>query len=559
LQAGQNPFLVLSQQGSQVASIFGPGGAVAGAFIAIAGIIGMNLAPALFRAKQGLEGLENAQDNLNGILDTTVEKVSAVSTEYSKMMRFSQGLARIEAIVAQQEALQALKEAQDEVVESVEGAAMGMWRDWGLNALSTTLNDVSRDYGVLQKAIASPNAMATQANSFGRTVSTLNDLQSAFGISREAAGDLVEVLAKFKTARTPQEFADLTDQLYNVVDSAGQMDAETLSLFKQMGRLAYQSANTIELMEKLEDVQTRIAEGKPIKTGEEIKDAADKTENAISTFEKLRRSLDSNYNASKNLDANLNVISASTVSVSEKTRLAGLAYSAWFDVINKVDEKTKENNKTLDIAKSSVEKYQDSIKDLASSIDNASMGAIQGMENALVDLVSGTSSVEDAFRNMASSIIKDLIRIQMQQSIMGPLSGLLSQGMNAAVGYMTGNQYITDGGGMPLADGSGNNWDAFGSNIFAGGGYTGMGARSGGIDGKGGFPAILHPNETVVDHAQGQSLGEGVTIVQNINVTTGVQQTVRAEIMGLMPQIANASKAAVLDARKRGGSYAGAF
>jgi uncharacterized protein YoxC len=321
-----------------------------------------------------------------------------------------------------------------------------------------------------------------------------------------------------------------------------------------MGRLAYQSANTIELMEKLEDVQTRIAEGKPIKTGDEIKNAADKTDNAISTFEKLKRSLDSNYNATKNLDANLTIISASTANVTEKTRLAGFAYAAWFDSINKVDEKTKEKTKTLDVAKSSVEKYQDSIKDLASSIDNASMGAIQGMENALVDLVSGTSSVEDAFRNMASSIIKDLIRIQIQQSVMGPLSGLLSTGMSAAIGYMTGNQYITDGGGMPLADGSGNNWEA-----FAGGGYTGMGARSGGVDGKGGFPAILHPNETVVDHAQGQSLGEGVTIVQNINVTTGVQQTVRAEIMGLMPQIANASKAAVLDARKRGGSYAGAF
>jgi hypothetical protein len=396
--------------------------------------------------------------------------------------------------------------------------------------------------------------MATQANSFGRTVSTLNDLQSAFGISREAAGDLVEVLSKFTTAKTPEEFADLTDQLYNVVDSAGQMDAKTLDLFKQMGRLAYQSASTIELMAKLEDVQTRIAEGKPIKTGDEIKDAADKADEAIDSFEKLKRSLDANYNAGKNLDANLTIISASTANVTEKTRLAGFAYAQWFDAINKVDEKVKEKTKTIDEAKSAVEKYQDSIKDLGSSIDNASMGAIKGMEDALVDLVGGTSSVEDAFRNMATSIIKDLIRIQMQQSIMGPLSGLLNKGIGAAVGYMTGSPYMSDGGGMPLADGSGNDWAS-----FSGGGYTGSGARSGGVDGKGGFPAILHPNETVVDHAEGQSMGESVTIVQNINVSTGVQQTVRAEIMGLMPQIANASKAAVLDARKRGGSYAGAF
>lgn len=35
---------------------------------------------------------------------------------------------------------------------------------------------------------------------------------------------------------------------------------------------------------------------------------------------------------------------------------------------------------------------------------------------------------------------------------------------------------------------------------FAGGGDTGNGARTGGIDGMGGFPAILHPQETVTDH-----------------------------------------------------------
>jgi hypothetical protein len=49
--------------------------------------------------------------------------------------------------------------------------------------------------------------------------------------------------------------------------------------------------------------------------------------------------------------------------------------------------------------------------------------------------------------------------------------------------------------------------------------------------------------------------GGGVTIVQNINVSTGVQQTVRAEIKSLMPQIADSAKAAVLDAKRRGGAY----
>jgi len=52
---------------------------------------------------------------------------------------------------------------------------------------------------------------------------------------------------------------------------------------------------------------------------------------------------------------------------------------------------------------------------------------------------------------------------------------------------------------------------------FDGGGFTGSGARSGGVDGKGGFPAILHPNETVTDHTKGQSSGGG-----NISISVQV-------------------------------------
>jgi len=44
---------------------------------------------------------------------------------------------------------------------------------------------------------------------------------------------------------------------------------------------------------------------------------------------------------------------------------------------------------------------------------------------------------------------------------------------------------------------------------FQGGGYTGSGARSGGLDGRGGFMAMLHPQETVIDHTQGAAAALG--------------------------------------------------
>jgi hypothetical protein len=53
--------------------------------------------------------------------------------------------------------------------------------------------------------------------------------------------------------------------------------------------------------------------------------------------------------------------------------------------------------------------------------------------------------------------------------------------------------------------------------------------------------------------------GAGVVVNQTINVTTGIQSTVRAEIAGLMPQIAQAAKGAVADARVRGGNFSRAM
>ena len=52
---------------------------------------------------------------------------------------------------------------------------------------------------------------------------------------------------------------------------------------------------------------------------------------------------------------------------------------------------------------------------------------------------------------------------------------------------------------------------------FAGGGYTGNAPRSGGLDGQGGFMAMLHPRETVVDHMKTSSGGG----VPNITIQTG--------------------------------------
>ena len=83
---------------------------------------------------------------------------------------------------------------------------------------------------------------------------------------------------------------------------------------------------------------------------------------------------------------------------------------------------------------------------------------------------------------------------------------------------------------------------------FDGGGFTGTGSRSGGMDGKGGFMAMLHPNETVVDHTKGQ--GQGITIINNVDAS-GASGDVDLKIRAAMQETSQQTIATVQDLMRR--------
>ena len=86
--------------------------------------------------------------------------------------------------------------------------------------------------------------------------------------------------------------------------------------------------------------------------------------------------------------------------------------------------------------------------------------------------------------------------------------------------------------------------------------YFPMAGGNTGLMGEAGPEAIMPLKRGANGKLGVQAEGVGTTIVnQTINVSTGVQQTVRTEIKSLMPQIAESAKFAVLDAKRRGGSY----
>jgi len=109
------------------------------------------------------------------------------------------------------------------------------------------------------------------------------------------------------------------------------------------------------------------------------------------------------------------------------------------------------------------------------------------------------------FQNLATgvarAVVNELINVFIVQKLVGMISSSLTDFGAFFEGSSAKAESLTNS--LPKL-------------TLEGGGFTGGGVRAGGIDGKGGFPAILHPNETVIDHTRGQGMGTTV----NFNIST---------------------------------------
>ncbi|WP_127104371.1 hypothetical protein [Pararhodobacter zhoushanensis] len=93
-----------------------------------------------------------------------------------------------------------------------------------------------------------------------------------------------------------------------------------------------------------------------------------------------------------------------------------------------------------------------------------------------------------------------------------------------------------------LGGGSGGKGGGFLSGLlsmisFEGGGYTGMGVRAGGLDGRGGKLAMVHPDETVIDHKNGGSTGSSTFYIDARGAQQGVAEQIEQALRRAKPGI----------------------
>lgn len=178
--------------------------------------------------------------------------------------------------------------------------------------------------------------------------------------------------------------------------------------------------------------------------------------------------------------------------------------------------------------------------DLTPELEKLGDQAITGLGRSFTAAITGAQNFADAIKSMAKSVIDSLIQMLVQKYIVDAAFGALTTAFGGGTTTSTGGG---GGGGSALPQ-------------FARGGVA-TGRRPAIVGERG--PELFIPSTTGRVVPNNELGGGGVTVVQNINVTTGVQQTVRAEIANLLPQISNAAKSAVADARMRGGGFSKAM
>jgi len=197
-----------------------------------------------------------------------------------------------------------------------------------------------------------------------------------------------------------------------------------------------------------------------------------------------------------------------------------------------IDTLPELENKLAEIKNTSQDVAQTFGEALAPAIQSISLSFTNNFVNALLE---GRNAL-DSFKDFAKNIVSQIISIFLQMAVVNKILNAIFHSSGMGLG---GSEFTK----LPELAGGG---------TIQGGKPTLVGERG---------PEIFVPNTggTIMNNMNSKNAmggGGGTTVInQSINFATGVVPTVRAEVMKMMPQIADVTKGAVAEASMRGGNY----
>ena len=192
-----------------------------------------------------------------------------------------------------------------------------------------------------------------------------------------------------------------------------------------------------------------------------------------------------------------------------------------------------------------VDSMNDSTEDLVPTLSGELKDAITQTANAFsnefVDSLAEGQGALESFKDFSDNIVKQIISIFIQLAVVNRiLNGIFGPGTFDQVDFKGGKANFT-----PATKESAGGGSAFGNQPML------VGERG---------PEIFvpHSNGNILNNMNSKNAmggGSPVNIYQTISFSTGIVPTVRAEVIKMMPQIADVTKAAVQESAMRGGNF----
>ncbi|ENK8668892.1 phage tail protein [Salmonella enterica] len=290
VQGGQSALVAFSQQGSQLAGAFGPGGAVVGAVIALGSVLVGSLSTALGSTKDEMEQLKNAAETLNKVVVINSQGVAALSNDYARLAVTNATLATQLRDNAVQQFEIAVRDAGKAITNVIDEQS-SWWRSLNggvasVKAFGGAMDTMEISSGNFNDAIKKATSLGPAFNSSTMTlINTVAMLSSQFDISDDAAFGLGKRLTDLAKNPSPQAVSSLVnymsslkpttqdgaDAIHNlrtrILDAAAAMqqahdDGEALKNTLNELRTEAQQANFDGISKQLEAQRIALTKGK---------------------------------------------------------------------------------------------------------------------------------------------------------------------------------------------------------------------------------------------------------------------------------------------------------
>ena len=483
LQHGTNPLVVFGQQGSQVASIFGPGGAMIGALVAVGAALGSAFLPKLFEAKKELGELIEALDD-SSVAYSELTKNAKALREFNMRTNYEDQVAELRDLGAEFGSLAAQRERAQKQIDSLSSERLLSETETQIlaSAESTMRNTEERfeQLGILLPA---------HAEEVSRLQRAYQDLENDTGDGHFLGGDDFAAgggTALFDSLEAEQVFMQ---RYYDGLEEMRQQDLANRQTYADMQ--ASVEASRVAMVK----------------------------ENDEQELQRLQQYAD----------------------------MQGEVEAARLEMLQERNEKEAEIQQ--EISEDMVARVADGLAPMNAALDAFASSA----SSSLMNFINGAGNAKEAIHGMANAITSGLLSAMIQMGVEAVKNKMLSDAIATASAASSVALATSSGSAIAAAMApaaaltslatSGANAAGAQAGISAtlalaqgaalssyeGGGYTGAGIRAGGLDGKGGHLAMVHPNETIIDHEKGGSAGNvNINFAITANDTKGFDQLINS-------------------------------